>query len=151
MKKFSFSLEKVLDFKQQTLEIMKSELASLQLKLHAMDDQIKKMDAQFSAFNLQMQTEMQEGLSSKEIAVYKTYLSTLNSKTQKLKRMRKQLSDVTDKKKQEVLAAKSSISGLEKLKDKQWDEYNRATQKLQESAIEEFVSQARSRKLTAGE
>ena len=151
MKKFSFSLEKVLDFKQQTLEIMKSELASLQLKLHAMDDQIEEMEVQFSAFNAHMQIQMQEGLSSKEIAVYKTYLSVLNSNTQKLKRMRKQLSDAIDQKKQEVLAAKSSISGFEKLKDKQWDEYNRTAQKLQEAAIEEFVSQVRSRRSIADE
>lgn len=151
MKKFNFSLEKVLDFKQQTLDILKSELASLQLKLRAIDKQIEEMNARFSSFNLQMRSEMQRGLSPNDISVYKIYLSTLNTKTQIMKENRKRLSAVIAQKEQEVLTVKSSISGLEKLRDKQRDEYDRAAQKLQEITIEEFVSQVRSRKMTAHE
>lgn len=143
MKKFYFSLEKVLDFKLQTLDVLKNELASLQFQLHTMDLQIEKMNQEFSDLNLQLQTEMQEGLSLNDIAVYKIYLDTLNNKILKIKNLRKQLYERILKKEQEVLSAKSSISGLEKLKDKQWGEYIHAEQKEQETAIEEFVSHVR--------
>lgn len=140
MKKFIFSLEKVLDYKQQMLNVLKSEFAGLQMRLREMNKQIEKLNDQFSVLNLQMQTEMQEGLSAKDIAVYKTYLNTLNARTQKLIKTRIQLQDEIARKEQEVLAAKSEISGLEKLKDKQWKEYSYLAQKMQEQAIEEFVS-----------
>lgn len=151
MKKFCFSLEKVLDFKQQTWEVMKSELALLQHKRQVMDGQIEEMNTQFSAFNRQMQAEMQEGLSPRDIAVYQTYLGALNGRIQRLMSMRKQLSDVIDQKKQEILSVKSAISGLEKLREKQWEDYAHTAQKLQESAVEEFVGHARSLKTAAGE
>lgn len=144
MKKFSFSLEKVLDFKQQTLDALKNELASLQFQLHTMDLQIEEMNLQFSDFNRQLQEEMQEGLSSNDIAVYKIYLSTLNNKVLKAKKLRYQLNSAILQKEQEVLSVKSSISGFEKLKEKQWQEYIHAERKEQEAAIEEFVSHVRS-------
>lgn len=144
MKKFVFSLEKVLDYKQQILNVLKNEFADLQMKLRDIIEQIEQLNQQFTALNLQMQAEIQEGLSAGDIAVYKTYLQALNSKTQKLIQTKIQLQNAVEQKKQEVLVAKSEISGLEKLKDKQLKEYNFQIQKIQEQSIEEFVSHARS-------
>ena len=62
MKKFIFSLEKVLDFKQQTLDIKKNEIAVLQAKLHELEKEIESLNEKFIISNGRMKQEMQQGL-----------------------------------------------------------------------------------------
>jgi flagellar export protein FliJ len=144
MKKFVFSLEKVLDFKQQTLDVMKNELSILQIKLKELEKEIAELNEKFAATNRKMVDEMQTGLSAGDIAVYKLYFDTLNQKIRRLLGDRQKLSDVIADKKAGIVQINSEISGLEKLKDKQLDEYLKTVRKHEELAIEEFVSQSRS-------
>jgi flagellar export protein FliJ len=144
MKKFVFSLEKVLGFKQQTLGIKKNEMAILQAKLHELEVEIQNLENQFSALNAKMVEETKHGISQSDIAIYKMYFNTLNEKIQKLIENKLQLLEQISKKKAEILQVNTEISGLEKLRDKQLSDYMKAAQKSQELAIEEFVSQAHS-------
>ena len=144
MKRFVFSLEKVLDFKQQTLDIKKNELALLQMKLIEVEKQIEELNCKFSQSNAKMVEEMQQGLTPNDILIYKAYFTSINDKIKKLLSVKKQMAEVIAQKKQDILSINSEISGLEKLKDKQWTQYLKNRQKGEELAIDEFVSQARS-------
>ncbi len=144
MKKFVFSLEKVLDFKQQTLNVKKSELASFQQKLREMERQIEELNNRFVQSNRKMVEEMQTGLCANDIVVYKMYFDTLNRKIQKLLEDKKNLLKVIEQKKSDIVQMNSEISGFEKLRDKQLEQYLKTVRKGEELAIEEFVSQARS-------
>ncbi|HEX2985411.1 MAG TPA: flagellar export protein FliJ [Caproiciproducens sp.] len=143
MKKFSFSLEKVLDFKQQALEVKKNELSVLQMKLQDIESEIEDLNRRFVESNRQMAEKMRTGLNTSEILVYKTYFDTLNRGIEKLKQEKARMEQIISDKKAEIVAANSEISGLEKLKEKQLAEYRKNVQKAEEQAIEEFVSQAR--------
>lgn len=144
MKKFVFSLEKVLGFKQQTLGIKKNEMAVLQAKLHDLELEIQSLEDKFTTLNAKMVEEMKQGLAQSDMASYKMYFNTLNAKIQKLIDNKLQLLELISKKKTEILQINTEISGLEKLKDKQLADYMKAVEKSQELAIEEFVSQAHS-------
>lgn len=144
MKKFIFSLEKVLDFKQQTLDIKKNEIAVFQMKLHEIEMEIEDLNDRFSVSNAKMVEEMQQGITQNDISIYKMYFDTLNQKTQKLLDDKIKLLEIIAQKKIELIQINSEISGLEKLKDKQLAEYLKIKQKSDELAIDEFVSQARS-------
>ena len=144
MKKFIFSLEKVLDFKQQTLDIKKNEIAVFQMKLHEIEMEIEDLNDRFSVSNAKMVKEMQQGITQNDISIYKMYFDTLNQKTQKLLDDKIKLLEIIAQKKIELIQINSEISGLEKLKDKQLAEYLKIKQKSDELAIDEFVSQARS-------
>ena len=144
MKKFTFSLEKVLDFKQQTLDVKKNELSMLQMRMREIEKEIEDLNEKFTASNRKMVEEMQRGLSASDISIYKMYFDTLNQKIRKLVEDKRQLAEVITEKKAGIIQMNSEISGLEKLKDKQRGEYLPARQKIEQQAIEEFVSQARS-------
>ncbi len=144
MKKFTFSLEKVLDFKQQTLDVKKNELSMLQMRMREIEKEIEDLNEKFTASNRKMVEEMQRGLSASDISIYKMYFDTLNQKIRKLVEDKRQLAEVITEKKAGIIQMNSEISGLEKLKDKQLGEYLKDRQKIEEQAIEEFVSQARS-------
>ena len=142
MKKFAFSLEKVLSFKQQTLDIKKNELALLQMKLMDLEKEIDALNDQFTATNRRMVEELQKGLNTSDMLIYKTYFNTLNQKILKLIDQKKQLLDIIAQKKTDIIAVNSEISGLEKLRDKQLTEYIKQVQKNEELAMDEYVGQA---------
>ncbi|WP_457941745.1 flagellar export protein FliJ [Caproiciproducens sp. LBM24188] len=143
MKKFIFSLEKVLGFKQQTLDVKKNELSAMQSKLHELEQEIDDLNRKFTLYNQQMVEAMKEGLSASDISVYKMYFNELNRKIKKLIEEKSTVLDLISHKKDEIVQVNSEISGFEKLRDKQFAEYMKQVQKSQELAIEEFVSQVR--------
>ncbi len=144
MKKFVFSLEKVLGFKQQTLDVKKNELSMFQMKLKELEKEIEDLNEKFSSTNRKMVEEMQKGITASDISIYKMYFDSLNQKIQKLIEDKRQLMDVISEKKAGIVQINSEISGLEKLKDKQLEMYLKDRQKTEELAIEEFISQGRS-------
>jgi flagellar export protein FliJ len=144
MKKFVFSLEKVLDFKQQTLDVKKNEIAVFQMKLQELEMEINDLNEKFTISNRKMVQEMQHGISQSDISIYKMYFNTLNQKIQKLLEDKRQLSEIITQKKIEMVQINSEISGLEKLRDKQLTEYLKSKQKSDELEIDEFVSQTHS-------
>lgn len=141
MKKFVFSLEKVLDFKKQMLDVKKNELATMMMQLHEIEQKIEELNHDFAVSNQKMIFEMQQGLTPKDIEIYKVYFNSVNQNIKKLTLQKMQQLNLIELKKQEIVELNSDISGLEKLKDKQLQLYFKAAQKAEELAIEEFVSQ----------
>jgi len=141
MKKFVFSLEKVLNFKKQTLDVKKGELGNLQLQLREIEQKIEDLSNQFAVNNQTMILEMQEGLTPKDIEIYKIYFNSVNQNLKKLTGEKIQLLNLIEEKKKEIVELNSEISGFERLKDKQLELYFKAARKADELAIEEFVSQ----------
>lgn len=144
MKKFVFSLEKVLNFKQQTLNVKLNELALFQMKLRELEKEIEDLNNKFADTNRKMVEELQTGLNSNDISIYKMYFNTLNQKIQKYIEDKRQLLEIIAQKRADIVLANSEISGLEKLRDKQLDEYLKSKQKSDELAMDEYVNQVRS-------
>ena len=72
------------------------------------------------------------------------YFNTLNQKIQKYIEDKRQLLEIIAQKKADIVLANSEISGLEKLRDKQLDQYLKNKQKSDELAMDEYVNQVRS-------
>lgn len=149
MKKFTFTLEKVLNLKNQFHEVKKTELAQLRLELIKVQDAIAEKQEEFKRQNEKMNELMRQGTTPENINTYKIYFVVLNEEE---KRLRLEEADVNRRiaaKQQEIIDIKKEISGLEKLKEKQLDEYNAAAAKEQERQIEEFLSEKLSSAETA--
>lgn len=144
MKKFIFTLEKVLSFKQQTLDIQKNELLQLQMKRMEIEKEINSLNDLFAETNRKMQEELQTGMNASDITIYKTYFNILNQKILKLVEDKSKLQEIIAQKKTEIIAINSDISGLEKLRDKQLAAYLEICRKSEELAIDEYVNQTRS-------
>lgn len=143
MKKFSFSLQKVLDYKQQILGLLKSELTRLQMQRREIEANISAADHEFENTDQDLIDKMNGGMvASHEIAVYKGYLRVLNHKIEDLKQDERKMEEAIAAKQKEVVQMKSDISGLERLKDKQVTAYRAEERKEQETFLEEFVSHA---------
>ncbi len=143
MKKFQFSLEKVLSYKKQLLEVLKNEMAKLQMECRELEDKIAQIARDFRDTNATLKIRLMEGLTPKELEVYNRYFSALNRKTNLLEAQKQEYLLAVSAKQEEIVQMNSDISGLEKLRDKQLAEYLAQSRKEQEQLIEEFVGRAR--------
>ena len=114
MKRFKYSLENVLHYKEQILDSIKAEHGTLLAQ---------KQDVQI-----------------KDICLYGMYISEMEDQIRKKQEQLKLLQQQEEKKKVQVIAAKIDTSRYEKLKDRRQSEYEKAAKKAQELFIEEYAS-----------
>lgn len=143
MKKFVFSLEKVLSYKEQLLEVLKNEMAVLEAKLHEMEVQIASFQEESAARNRELRARFSQGVQSESVAVFKRYLIEIDQRILKLELQKADLLKVIAAKRVEIVGMNSDISGLDRLRDKQLTEYLSLCRKEQEQMIEEFVGRSR--------
>lgn len=140
MKKFVFSLENVLRYKKESLNMLKNEMAQLQMQIHAMEQEISGINREYSDQNGLLRLRMQAGVNSASIASYKRYFSELDRRARQIEARKTAVRRAADAKQEEMVRMKSSISGLEKLRESQLRDYEAQGRKEQELMVEEFVS-----------
>lgn len=144
MKKFVFTLENVLRFKKESLDMLKNEMAQIQMRIRELEEGITRLKREFSGLNRTLALEMKTGLQSRNVAVYKRYFAELDRRERKLEAQRAAAQRAAAAKQEEIVRMKSDISGLEKLREGQFREYEAQDRKEQERAVEEFVSHRKS-------
>lgn len=145
MKKFAFSLERVLGYKRQVLDLLKNELAGLQAQRLELERRIENGNREFDNTNLLLIDEMRHGMTPQDIAAYKSYLGELNRRVLALQQEKRKAEQAVAKKQEEVVRMNGEISTLDRLKDRQLADYRSQERKEQETLVEEFVSHARIR------
>lgn len=140
MKKFVFTLEKVLNYKNQTLDVLKNELSTLQRELEIMNQKIDELEGVFANTNQTLVEQMQTGVASSELTVYKVYLSDINATIKHKREEKHQLELRIAKKQTEVIGMNIEIASLDKLKEKQFEEYRKAEQSAAEVELNEFIN-----------
>lgn len=143
MKKFKFSLETVLSYKQQVLDALEAEHAAAMGKVHTQEQVLDAVWQEYRACNTQYREKKAEGLSISEAMIFESSLRSaelhIQRETDKLEKLRQE----AEKKREEMVAAKIDTSSLEKLKDKKLEQYRKDEQKNEELLVDEFISSAR--------
>lgn len=140
MKKFNFSLEKVLQLKNQILKSLKNDLGNLQLQLRLKEDDIQNLKNKFKATDEVYVKKSLVSIQPDEIRFYKDYMDSLVNQIKKHEDEKEIILKKIEKKKQEIINMNIEISSIEKLKEKKLEQYNKDLQKIEELFIEEFVS-----------
>jgi len=143
MKKFQFSLETVLGYKQQVLDSLQAEHGAILAKVRQQEELIEHLEADYQAMSSEFNARKTEGISILDAMKYEQYLRAMERQIKEayvhLFSLRKQ----EEQKRAEVVEAKKDTSSIEKLKEKKLDAYNKAVQKSEEALIDEFVTTKR--------
>lgn len=142
MKQFAFTLEKVLRFKQETLDLLKNEMEQLRYRQREIEQSIENVNGEFHRYNRMLTEKMKDGMNPQGIAVYKKYFGELNRQARLLQDQLQKAVLAVEAKQREIVEMNSDISGLERVRDKQFQEYLAKDRKEQEQFIEEFVGRA---------
>ena len=143
MKKFRFSLETVLDYKNQALDALRAEHGAILAQVRAQEQLIEDLETEHRQADDDFTQRKLEGINVLDAMSFEQYLRSLERKLQeeyrKLDRLRRREED----KRAQVVEARKETATIEKLKEHKLEDYRKAEQKDQEQQIEEFVSSTR--------
>lgn len=143
MKKFRFSLETVLDYKQQALDSLRAEHAAILAQVRAQEEVIEGLEEEHRQADADFTQRKLEGINIVDAMSYETYLRSLEQKLREENRKLERLRHMEEQKRTQVVEARKETATIEKLKEHKLDSYRKAEQKAEEQRIEEFVSTAR--------
>lgn len=140
MKKFNFTLQSLKKYNDQMLDSEKSVLGRLRAELVEMQAELDAKTAEYELSIDKLNELVRGGTTAMRLSLHKKYVSSLQQDIYRIKGRMAQKRDEVEQQLQRVIDATKEVSKLEKLEEKQLEEYRYAAQKEQEQIIEEFVS-----------
>lgn len=140
MKKFSFSLQNVLDFKNQYLDSAKNEYSSAMADVTKQQEVIMRLEDMYARTNNEYNEKKYEGLGISDMLRYDSYLQRITAEIESEIVKLHELEEILEEKFNIMVKAKQEVASLDKLREKRYDAYNYEMQKQEELFIEEFVS-----------
>lgn len=140
MKKFTFSLERLLEYQIQVLDKEKGILGRFIAERNSLEDKIEILKTNLSSVRKDMAVKEAEGTT---IFVLKSFFSILESGRIQVEELEKKLALVTsrlEQQRQVVTTASQEVKKLEQLKEHQLEEYRRAEAKEQQEFVLEHVA-----------
>ena len=145
MKKFKFSLDSVLSYKQQVLESLQGEHAVILAQVREQEGVLERTWQDYRDCDAEYRQRKAEGITITDAMVYQNGLRVLERDIQRESDRLEELKKQEEAKRQEVVDAKIDTSSIEKLKEKKLDLYNKEAAKNEEVLIDEYDRSARAR------
>lgn len=145
MKKFTFSLDTVLSYKQQVQEARQSEHGEALLRMRRQETLLQQLTEQYRAYGQDYAQRCALGLTQTEVMMAQTTLRAMERQLEEEETLLQQLRRREETCRQAVVEAKRETATLEKLRKKKHTEYQKAADKAQELLVEEFVTVGRLR------
>lgn len=143
MKKFKFSLDKLKSYKEQIKKREENTLASLRAeqldKLHEKEELLKELDRR----NAEFIRKSEIGMTAMEMVTEKGFISYILDSIKAKDKEISVLSAKINKQLMVVTEASREVQTLEKLEEKQFDEYKFKERKADEAFIDEYVGNRR--------
>lgn len=140
MKKFQFSLDNILGYRQQVLEAVQQEYAAKQALVINQENLIRGMEQEYNEFNQEFCRKKAEGMTMVEAMGSEGCLRALEGDIRKQMVKLMELQREAEAKREEMVLAKQDTSSTEKLREKKLDDYNKELQKGEEALIDELVA-----------
>jgi flagellar FliJ protein len=140
MKKFIFSLQKVLEIKEQLLDNMKIELSNLNHECKNIEQHIKILEAKYKKIEDEYVKKIYNSISSGEMSYYKMLCQGVLVQIENKEKEKEIVLKKIAAKRQKIIIMNTEISSLEKLREKELEKHKKELLKKEELFIEEFVS-----------
>lgn len=140
MKKFSFSLASMMNYEEQLLEKEKGAMGRLIAERDEMEKRRQMIMEQLTQVHSEMDREIRKGTTIYQINTYTAVIKTGKMQLEELKKYIAIRNSEIERQRQVVIEASREVKKLEKLKEKQLEEYHHSEKKEQEDLISEQVS-----------
>lgn len=142
MKRFQYQLETVLNYKSQVLDDLRSEHAQIVYRVNQKQDEIRCLNHRLVQYQEEFDQTKRAGASIESYRLYDMCIGKMEQTIDQEKQRLKTLKKKEAKKQEEVVEAKIDTSKYEKLKERQWQAYQKDELKSEEAFIEEFVTRS---------
>lgn len=141
MKKFEFSLSHILDYRERLLDEEKGALQRIKAERDAIEENIRRLDREFAELSLKMVKAQMEGTTIVELRRLGAQLDNIRLQQEDLKKELQKAELKVEHQMKVVIAANQEVSKLDKLQERQLEEYRHEVNKAEEDRVDEFVAQ----------
>ena len=141
MKKFEFSLSHMRDYKERLLDEEKGVLQRVKNERDAIEEAIQRLDREFAELSLKMVKAQTQGTTIVELRRLSAQLDNVRLQQEDLKKALQKAELKVEHQMKAVIAANQEVSKLDRLQERQYEEYRHQVNKAEEDRIDEFVSQ----------
>lgn len=139
MKKFQFSLDKLKGYREQILDKEKNDLAHLRSQQQSLMDEKSRVEESLRLSNEEFIQKSSSGISVLQISMFKSYHQSLSQQIKELEASIEKMELRVQKQLDVVVEATKEVSSLEKLEEKQLEDYNFRMAKAEEQFVSEYV------------
>lgn len=143
MKKFSFQLGTVLDYKQQELDAIKVEHGAILAQVKQQEELISNIELRYAGTNQEFCDKKRTGLTVASAMSYEMGLRCLEDELRKQHVVLQELQKREVAKRNQLVNSKIDTASLEKLREKKLETYQKEVMKQEEQFIEELMTTAR--------
>lgn len=141
MKKFIFRLQRFLEILQKRLEQKKIELTFVQTQLNKKENEIDNHRHYIHGCESDFQKSMMSGIiKGEEMLIWRNFIDFQYHKDEILVQEKFNIENTLERVKTEYLEIDRNIKMLEKLKEKQKNEYDDATAKIENGYMDEVAA-----------
>jgi flagellar FliJ protein len=145
MKKFEFSLSKLQNYKEQILESEKNSLGILRKELRELNLELDELIKLIDFKSNELEHIMIRSVAPADFAARKRFITFKQQEVHALRRAIAAKEEEIERQLEVVIESTKEVNTLDKLEERQLEEYNYAKSKEDELFIEEFVSNQRMR------
>lgn len=138
--KFEFSLTRMLSYKEQIQESEKNKLAELNIVKNDILTKIDDVQKNYKVISNDMAEAQKGGISLNELKNYNFQLQNSREYTKQLVRELAIAQKNVDEQLEVLVLATQEVEGLNKLKEKQYEDFLYEENKKEELVVSEFVS-----------
>ena len=139
MKPFAFSLERMRNYRTQVLDVEKNVLMVLQKKLADIEESIRICTEFRYEKQCEMRAKQEQGSTIRELDECKFYIENTHRQLEDLEEERLQAEHEVEVQRQVVIKASQDVSSLDKLEERQLEEYQFLEARDNEKNIQEHV------------
>lgn len=143
MKKFQFSLDNVLGYKQQVLDNLQNEHAIIMQRVRRQEEHLEQTRASYYDCNRQFREAEAVGITVAEALRFESGLRFWEKEIEASQLLLQTYQQEAEEKRKQVVAARQDTASLENLKEKKHEAYLQEFQKGEERFIEELVNTKR--------
>ena len=141
MKKFEFSLRHMRDYRERLLDEEKGTLQRRKAERDQIENDIARLEGDFAALSRKMQEKAEKGTTVIELRKLSAQMDNVRLQIQDLEKALVKAEQRVEKQMDVVVEANKEVTKLDKLEEKQREEYRHQASKAAEDRIDEFVSQ----------
>ncbi|AEF17361.1 flagellar export protein FliJ [Thermoanaerobacterium xylanolyticum LX-11] len=150
MKKFRYTLETVLNIKEQKQKIEKEKMAILISKYEVQKNKLIEILNKIEKMTKENEENKVLGISAMNLRQFNLYIESLYEKYNQQKATLKEIEEEIEKERQNLMEVSKEKEALESLKEKKYEEYKYQTLIEQNLMIDEQISYKTARSTLGG-
>jgi flagellar FliJ protein len=139
VKRFEFTLNKLMGYKQQILDREKNSLAQLRMQQQQLEDEKHGLEVTLTKSADEFRELSGKGITVMQITMFKGYHQSLRMQIKDLEESIEEMEKKVQKQLGVVVEASKEVSSLEKLEEKQLEDYKFRAAKAEEQFIADYV------------